>query len=123
MRWPYPKFDGKPVTRTYYRLLSDCRKAGWTGTLTSGKRSVAKQLYLYRGWLARKPGFNPANPPNQSRHCKTGWRCAVDVTEGAELERVAKRQGWPVQRPYVNEPWHLELTRKPKNTHKRGVKH
>lgn len=119
----FPLFDGKPVTRTYSRMLWDCRRNGWSGTLTSGKRSWAKQLWLWRGWMARKPGFNPANHPKDSRHCKTGWRCAVDVSEGDELVRVALRRGWPVTRPYAHEPWHVEFFRKPKNTRLKGVLH
>ena len=122
-RQVFPKFDGKPVTRTYSRLLWDCRRAGWTGTLTSGKRSYARQMYLWVQWKRGKPGFAPANPPWKSRHCKRGWRCAIDVTNGVLLEAVAQRRGWPVVRPYPREPWHLELYRRPKNTHLKGVRH
>jgi hypothetical protein len=116
----YPKFDGKAVTRTFSRLLWDCRHHGWSGKLNSGKRSRAMQLRLYLGWLHRLPGFNPANPPDKSAHCRNGWHSAVDITEPDELMRVAQKRGWPVRRPYPGEPWHIEFRRKPQNTH---VKH
>jgi hypothetical protein len=116
----FPTFDGRPVTRTFSRLLWDCRHNGWSGSLISGKRSKAKQLALYLGWIKHLPGYNPAFPPWKSPHCKTGWRCAVDVTKPDELMTVAHRRGWPVRRPYPNEDWHVEFSRRPRNTWKGG---
>src|SRR4051812_33194918 len=119
----YPKFDGKPVTRTFSRLLWDCRRHGWHGTLTSGKRSRAQQLRLYLGFLRRLPGFNPADPPDKSTHCKNGWRSAVDVSNGDEFVRVARARHWPVHRPHQAEGWHVEFSRKPRNTQKKHGAH
>lgn len=119
----YPTFDGKPVTRTYSRLLWDCRHHGWSGSLTSGKRSKAKQLLLYMGFLRHLPGYNPADPPWKSAHCKEGWRCAVDVTEADEFVRIARARHWPVHRPHRAESWHVEFTRKPQDTWKHTGNH
>ena len=116
----FPKFDGKPVTRTFSRLLWDCRHHGWNGKLTSGKRSRARQLWLYRAWIARLPGFNPADPPDKSAHCKLGWRCAVDVTDADQFVTIAKHRGWPVTRPHSRERWHVEFSRRPRRTWKGG---
>jgi hypothetical protein len=114
----YPKFDQKAVTKTFSRMLWDVRHRGWGGTLTSGKRSRARQLQLYLGFLHHLPGFNAADTPDRSAHCRNGWRCAVDVTRGDEFVRVARARGWPVHRPHPNEPWHVEFTRRPRNTQK-----
>lgn len=119
----YPKFDGKPVTRTFSRLLWDCRHHGWKGELTSGKRSRARQLRLYLGFLRHLPGFNPADPPDKSTHCKNGWRSAVDVTVPEQFVRIARDRGWPAYRPHPKEPWHVEFTRKPRNTWKTTGRH
>jgi hypothetical protein len=120
----YPLFDRKPVTRTYSRLLWDCRHHGWHGTLTSGRRSKVKQLALYLGFIKHLPGYNPADPPWKSAHCKEGWRCAVDVSRADELVKVARARGWPVHRPYMpREEWHVEFSRKPRNTWKKHGPH
>ena len=119
----YPKFDGKPVTRTFSRLLWDCRHHGWTGSLTSGKRTRFQQLRLYRGFLKHLPGFNPADPPDQSAHCKNGWHGAVDITNADQFMTIAKRRRWPVTRPHPAEDWHVEFSRRPKNTQKKSGGH
>lgn len=119
----FPLFTGHAVTRTYYRMLEDCVQHGWNGVVTSGKRSWATQMYLWTMWKARRPGFHLAAPPWASAHCKLGWRCAVDAKDSpngplecSDLERIARSRGWPVHRPVPGEPWHLEFSRKPRNT-------
>lgn len=36
--------------------------------LVSGYRSQAEQAALYEGWINRRPGYAPANPPCRSNH-------------------------------------------------------
>lgn len=133
-------FDGTPVFRGLARMLQDARKNGWSGSLTSADRrrgvpekyGKLSQYALYMGWLARRPGFNPANPPGYSTHeLRTAsgrplpwWGLGMDVTESDELVRVLNRLGYSAYKPYSSpsEQHHINLRRNPRrNLIKRGL--
>lgn len=90
----------------------------------------SSQLDLYRGFLQRRPGFNPANPPGHSTHelrndgmaytrtwpggthagqWHTGdklpwWACGIDIDDAhvTAFIAAAKKHGWQVARTYPN---------------------
>jgi hypothetical protein len=70
-------FDGVPTMRGLALLLGHVRKHHlWVGGLNSSDRRVgvaeryghSSQAALYAGWVARRPGYLPANPPGFSSH-------------------------------------------------------
>lgn len=67
------------VARRLRRLLDVFRGLGYSATFTSGYRSPAKQMQLYRAWLAGKSPY-PVARPGTSRH-EQGL--AVDVATNA----------------------------------------
>lgn len=107
--------------------------------ITSAWRSRAEQQRLYDGWRARKPGFNPANPPGRSKHEHTSprgkqppaGRPAADAADltltawGHWVHENAHRFGlhFPIRpNPQARtparrrgEPWHVESNGKPYN--------
>lgn len=91
------------------------------------------QAMLYRGWLKRLPGFNPANPPGFSTHelhsdgvayrgprgrIIRAWGCGLDWNDDAvgDLIQAAHRRGWELFRPYKSgsEHHHLNFRKYPK---------
>lgn len=76
--------------------------------VASGARSTARQKELYDGWVARLPGYNPANPPGTSWHEYGNgipggvWALAVDFEEPYP-------HGAPgLIFPIAGEPWHAQ---------------
>lgn len=80
--------DGKPVAAWIANILQQAKAAGWTGTVTSGYRSVAEQRRIYNS------GVRPAAKPGQSNHNFTAFPGgAVDVTNAAQLAQVLHKLG------------------------------
>lgn len=75
------------VARALRTLLDVLRGLGYSATFTSGYRSPAKQLQLYKAWLAGKSRY-PVAKPGRSRH-EQGL--AVDISTNApdEVRRFA----------------------------------
>lgn len=90
-----------------------------TCTVVSGWRDSSKQLALWLGWVARLPGFNPANPPGTSKHealPKFPARAADVYCNGVMFWNWARGAGVATRaralgltEPYRHEPWHVEL--------------
>lgn len=131
-------FDGVPTMRGLAILLERARKQGWKGMLNSSDRreGVAErfgrssQAALYKGWLARKPGFLPANPPGFSSHelrsdgsplfgtrgQKLPWyQLGLDVSDDQRLVDILRGLGVGVVHPYrsPSEAHHINLTTDP----------
>jgi LAS superfamily LD-carboxypeptidase LdcB len=53
-------------------------KTGHTLTLNAGYRTLAKQQFLYNGYIHHLAAFNLAAVPGRSNH---GWRLAIDLHE------------------------------------------
>jgi len=122
--------DGTPVTLEQKIMLLYARSKGWAGAVNSGdRRSVianllhrlgkSTQAELYQGWIERRPGFFPANPPTQGTHMRLGdgvvgdvgeplpaWQQGLDTTDATNLRRILTAAGFSVTRPYDNEEWH-----------------
>ncbi len=96
------------------------KKAKRVADVVSGLRSYRDQNRLYQGFINGLPGFNPANPPGQSKHEGTdGYKVAraVDLyiqgvafwsfCDAHGLRGVAEKLG--LRQPHKHEPWHVEL--------------
>lgn len=132
-------FDGVPTMRGLAILLQHARGRGWNGRLNSSDRrkGVAEryghqsQAALYAGWAARRPGFNPANPPGRSSHelrsdgnpifgkpvgaVLSWYELGVDADEAEQLRQVLREMGVDARRPYqtVSEAHHLNVLTDP----------
>lgn len=93
-------------------------------SITSAWRSRAEQQRLYDGWRARRPGFNPANPPGMSRHEDTdGGRPAANAADLDYPNGSGRAFGvaWAHQHaarfglhfPIRREDWHVESNGRP----------
>jgi len=89
------------------------------------------QRQLYEGWLARKPGFNPANAPGFSTHERRNdgsaypgrrggrledWQVGMDWSDPQAVIRAATRRGWVVAVTYpsnAREAHHLNFKKGP----------
>jgi hypothetical protein len=132
------QFDGVPLFRGLAYMLQDARDNGWKGRVNSADRRKGvpekygrlSQAALYAGWIARKAGFNPANPPGRSTHelrsdgvayrgpvgrPLSWWQLGIDVTNASELREVLNRLGYSAFRPYPagSEAHHVNLKGSP----------
>lgn len=74
------RVDGKPVCAWVARELQKARANGWSGTVTSGYRSAAKQAEVCA------TGVTPCAAPGESNHQGRAYpSCAVDVTDAEGL--------------------------------------
>lgn len=100
-------FPGYPAMFGRRRLVEAWVAAG-SPPLNSAGRLYGAQKYFWDGWRDRRPGFNPAdNPDDESQalaHVRFG---AVDVDPTPE--RVRRLTAAGLIRPYSYEPWHFEL--------------
>lgn len=82
------EFGGKPVASWIAQVLTRAKAAGWTGSVTSGYRSVAEQQRIWDS------GVRPAARPGQSNHNFTAYPGgAVDVSQAAQLAQILRRLG------------------------------
>lgn len=132
-------FSGTPLFRGHQLMLRDAAFHGWHGSVNSADRrrgvperyGKLSQYALYMGWLARKAGFNPANPPGRSTHELRSdgvayrgpvgrplawWQLGLDVTESDQLLRVLRSLGYDAFRPYSSgsEAHHINLRKSPR---------
>lgn len=116
-------------------LVSCYRGDQATGLLKRLGKST--QAMLYRGWLRRLPGFNPANPPGQSTHelfsdgvayrgprgraLAATWKVGMDWDDPDAVLAAAPRLGFRMRRPYSDgREWHhLNFTKRPRRRRRR----
>ena len=139
--------NGTPLFRGHRLMLKDAAKHGWSGVVTSADRRKGvpekygklSQAALYAGWIARRAGFLPANPPGRSSHELRSdgvsyrgpvgrplawWQLGMDVTESDQLLAILNRLGYHAFRPYSSgsERHHINLRLSPRrNLIKRGL--
>ena len=90
------------------RVFVEAWQAAGTPPINSAGRLHAQQKYYYDGWRAGKPGFNPADNPDDERQRLAHVRfVAGDIDPTPERIRRLKAAG--LVRPYSYEPWHWEL--------------
>ena len=89
------------------------------------------QRQLYEGWVARRQGFNPANPPGQSTHERRNdgvayagpakmpllwWQVGMDWENSEAVVRAAAALGYTATRTYPSSPLethHLNFRKEP----------
>lgn len=114
------------VEITSHAREADCEP--WLKQL--GKMS---QRELWNGWLARRPGFNPANPPGRSTHERRNdgvayrwwppglriprWARGIDTANSPAFIEEARREGFTVSLTYpssASERQHVNFRRQPR---------
>jgi lysozyme len=116
-----PQFDGKRVSRPWYRILNEARAHGVRFLLTSGRRTMAEQAALFHqnmqlvgGRWVRKPGRPlTAWPSPTAPHIRVGridHALDVNALDGGENRLQAWLRDHDVisTNPVPGEPWHLE---------------
>ena len=125
---PYVIVQGVPVPRKLARLmrrlladsgarLQSCYRGDDARALLN-RYGHSSQQQLWDGWVHRRPGFNPANPPGHSTHelrsdgvayphIPSGhrlvwWQVGIDLDDGhvRRFIAAAKRRGCKVWQPY-----------------------
>lgn len=146
-------FDGVPMFRAQAWALLDARRSGCKFTVASGdrRRGVAEkyghqsQFALYQGWLRRRPGYFPANPPGFSSHelrsdgsrvyhAARGHKIpdfmlGIDATSHGESNSCAhlvhwlNTHGYHAVRPYSagSEAHHFSFTKSPAHNARRRI--
>ena len=107
-------------------LIAGAKASGHDVGITSAWRSYDEQQRLYSGCKARRPGFNPANPPGMSKHEDTdGDRPASNACDlrypprGTTARAAAVRwvhgnaAGFGLHFPIRREDWHVESNGRP----------
>ncbi|MDQ3936625.1 MAG: peptidoglycan-binding protein [Actinomycetota bacterium] len=74
------------------------------------KLGKSSQRQLYAGWVARKPGFNPANPPGRSTHERRNDGAAYPGPAGAPLRYWQVGMDWSNAQGVVREAAGLGFT-------------
>lgn len=107
----YVPFDGEAVSRQWFRLLADLRRAGVSFHLNEGHRTFARQAELVR----EKGLWSPSNmtgaaaPSSTAPHIRTGRADhACDFDNAAGVAAAAKRRGVTLRATVPGESWHLE---------------
>lgn len=136
-------YRGVPIFRAQAWALTDAANHGIKFTVNSGDRrestivkfnrrhgtSLSSQAFLYRMWLQRKPGYNPANPPDRGTHLLIGdgvvgrlfqklkpWQLGLDLGGDVDgLIRYLNAHGYSVYRPYssASERHHICFRKSP----------
>ena len=76
-------------------------------TISEGFRPWEQQNHFYQGWIQRKDGFYPANPPGYSWHEYGG---AVDIAcWDLQVLSNADFEKYGLCRPATGEDWHIQL--------------
>lgn len=90
--------------------LAELGRRGYSGTVTSGRRSSTEQAQLYRAYLARGKRGLPAAPPGRSAH-EYGLALDFEVAEGKNSPRqrqvIALMQSWGAE-TVANDPVHFQ---------------
>lgn len=141
--WETVVFDGVPMFRAQAWALKDARLHGVKFTVNSAdrRRGVAErygkqsQWALYDGWVKRRPGYFPANPPGFSAHelksdghsfygprgkSIPNYKLAIDAVDrpGGDAKALVawlNRHGYSARRPYsvLSERHHFSFTKSP----------
>lgn len=139
----FVEIDGCPVPAELYSEIHRLKDASgavlvsaYRGTDPAGvailrANGKQSQAQLYDGWIHRRPGYNPANPPGRSTHelrsdavaypgpvgrRLKGWQCGLDWQDIDEVMAAARRLSLPLVQPYADgrERHHANFTREPR---------
>lgn len=94
--------------------------------------TLSSQNELWEGWVHRRPGFNPANPPGHSTHERRNdgvayggpsgrplryWQVGMDWQNPRGIAQAARHRGWIATTTYpnsANESQHLNFRKEPR---------
>jgi hypothetical protein len=95
-------FEGHQVAAWIKPELEYARAHGWTGTISSGFRTLADQTRIYNS------GVRPAARPGTSNHEGSQFpRGAVDTTQSAQLSHILSSKGSPLVWAGSKDPVHF----------------
>lgn len=98
---------GQPGRHARRLVVQAWQRAG-SPPVNSAGRLYAMQKYFYDGWRAGRPGFNPAdNPDDESQRLAHVRFAALDIDPTPS--RIQKLSAAGLYRPYTYEPWHWEV--------------
>lgn len=101
---PIPGHPGMYARRAFVTAW----QAAGSPRLNSAGRLYSLQKHFYDGWRAGKPGFNPAdNPDEESQRLAHVRFVAGDIDPTPD--RIRRLTAAGLIRPYPYEPWHWEL--------------
>ena len=106
-------FQGKRVSRAWWRVLTAAQRQGVSFRLNSGRRTLAEQWALYRAYKAGT-GNLAAYPLPTAPHIRVGLpNHAIDVDTNVgggedDLQRWLQHRGVRVGNPVWGEPWHMD---------------
>lgn len=90
------------------RAIVTAWQAAGSPPVNSAGRLHGEQKRLYDGWRAGKPGFNPAdNPDDETQRLAHVRFVALDIDP--TRDRIKRLAAAGLIRPYSYEPWHWEL--------------
>lgn len=93
------EFDGKRVCRWMVPILTEARRRGWSGTVTSGYRTPEEQCQACIGVCGNCGGCpGTCAAPGESNHggC-SGRQGAVDVSDYVTFGRIMREMGSPLR--------------------------
>lgn len=108
-------FDGKRVSKAWFRVLTRAREDGIAFRVNSGKRTMREQWALWRNY--RTYGWPTAAFPSPfAPHIRRGrpdHALDVESSDGGEtrLQNYLARKGVRTTNPVRGESWHLEAVR------------
>lgn len=135
--------DGCAIPRAYYPVFRKLKhESGCTFNSVDRSDAAAKVLHRHGKHTQREvirlhaegvPGYGPANPVDESTHCRRNdgvayphrprkarlraWQVGFDVNDDQvdDVKRAAHELGWHVRQPYHSgsERHHLNFTRRP----------
>jgi peptidoglycan hydrolase-like protein with peptidoglycan-binding domain len=129
----------REIKRKTGAVLNSCDRSPEAEPLLRqhGKMS---QRQLFEGWVARRPGFNPANPPGRSTHERRNdgiaylgpagmplryWQVGMDWSNSEAVLAAARGRGWIATLTYPSNPLeghHVNFRHEPKLPRTRVLK-
>lgn len=106
-------FQGKRVSRAWWRVLTAAQRQGVSFRLNSGRRTLAEQWALYRAYRAGT-GNLAAYPLPTAPHIRVGLpNHAIDVDQYAgegeqRLQNWLRKRGVNAVNNVPGEGWHLD---------------
>ena len=108
----YLRFDGELVSKEWFAVLTDMRRAGVAFRVNEGKRTFARQQYFWDCYQsgACNGGNVAAYPSHNAPHIRTNrLDHAIDFSNDGAVFHWLSSRGLQPQRTVRGESWHIEV--------------